>query len=56
MQARQDACNDVNDCLVEYKNSEKLLYKKENAIVLENEGHMSDNIEFGKSKNLETLK
>jgi hypothetical protein len=31
---------------VEYENSQNLLYEKDNAIVLDNEGHMSDNIEF----------
>ena len=56
MPPRQDACDVVNNCLVEYEKSQNILYKKDNAIVLDNNYHISDSTESGKSENFKTKK
>ena len=49
MRLRQDACEFINNCLVEYEKPQNLLHKKNNARLSEGNSHLSDNIEPGKS-------
>jgi hypothetical protein len=56
MPPRQDACEVINNYLVEYEKPRKLLHKKDNAKLLEGNRHLSDNIESGRSEDMKTQK
>ena len=53
---QQDACEVINNCLVEYEKPRELLHKKGNVKLLEGNSYLSDDIECGKSENMKTQK
>jgi hypothetical protein len=55
MSPRQDTCEVINNCLVEYEKLRKI-NKKENTKFLEGNSHLSDDIESGKSEDMKTQK
>jgi hypothetical protein len=56
MPPRQDACEVINNCLVEYEKPRKLLHKKDTAKLSDGNSHLSDNIESRKSEDTKTQK
>jgi hypothetical protein len=56
MPPRQDACEVINNCLMQYGKPRKLLHKKDNAKLLECNSHLSDNIGSGKSEDMKMQK
>jgi len=56
MPPRQDACEVINNYLVEYEKPRKLLHKEDNAKLLEGNCHLSDNIGSRKSEDMKTQK
>jgi hypothetical protein len=56
MLPRQNTCEVINNCLVEYEKPRNLLHKNNNAKFFEGNSHLSDNIEPVKSENMKTQK
>jgi hypothetical protein len=51
-----DACEVINNCLVEYGKHLKILHKEDTAKLLEGNSHLNDDVESGKSEDMKTQK